>query len=403
MNHVLERAGLDSRDAALATELAYGFIRLKGRTDFVLGAFLKDPAKLPFEVKTVFGLAAFELTHLDKSPAHAVVNWAVGAVKARFGEGLARLANAVLRRVAGLESRPRDESFYRKGDVREEDVLARFYSCPRWIVEALRRDHGLTRCRELLAVSVEQPPLGLRFNAGMPEALAVYEEIASLHVHRGRFPTMALERGERPEGIAGLESRGLVSRQSAASQLILAALEPGTWPGPILDACAGRGGKACLLLEAGLPLLAACDVSRHRLRQLGRELTRLGLPQIPKIFVDASGPQPWRKPPGTILIDAPCTGLGVLSRRPDSKWKRSRADAAELVRLQAAILARAFDTLAPGGHLAYVTCTLLAAENEQQIRNLAQSRANVRILRQETTPAALELSEFFYGALIEKI
>jgi len=90
------------------------------------------------------------------------------------------------------------------------------------------------------------------------------------------------------------------------------------------------------------------------------------------------------------------------ARAPASKWKRTRADAATLVRLQAAILARAFDTLASGGRLAYVTCTLPAAENEQQIRNLAANRSGVKILRQETTPESLELGEFFYGALIEK-
>ena len=177
---------------------------------------------------------------------------------------------------------------------------------------------------------------------------------------------------------------------------------PKPGPGPVLDACAGRGGKTCLLLESGLPLLAACDVSRHRLRGLGREFTRLGLPSVPRLIVDAAGPQPWRKAPGTILIDAPCTGLGVLARRPDSKWKRSRADSGTLIRLQAAILARAFDTLAPGGRLAYVTCTMLTAENEAQIENLAKNRSGVEILRQETTSAALELGEFFYGALIEK-
>jgi len=402
LSNALERAALDSRDAGLATEIAYGFIRLKGRIDFVLSAYLKEPAKLPFEVKMTLGLAAFELTHLDKSPAHAVVNWAVGAVKARFGDGLAKLANAVLRRVAELESRPRDAEFYRKNAASEEDFQSRFYSCPRWIVEVIRRDHGPERCRELLAAQIEQPPLGLRFNSRAPEAIDAYEDMAANSVHQGRFPTMVLRKGERPGNIGDLEARGLCSRQSAASQLILAALEPQTWPGPIVDACAGRGGKACLLLEAGLPLAAACDLSRHRLRQLARELSRLGLPRVPRILLDATGPQPWRKAPGTILIDAPCTGLGVLARRPDSKWKRTRDDAAELVRLQAAILARAFDTLAPGGRLAYVTCTLLAAENEQQLLGLAKNRTGVKILRQETTPESLELGEFFYGALIEK-
>ncbi|MBF0480462.1 MAG: Fmu (Sun) domain-containing protein [Desulfovibrionaceae bacterium] len=402
LHGVLQQGGLDSRDAGLATELAYGFLRLKGRADFVLSAFLKDPGKLPYEVKLVLGLAAFELTHLDKSPAHAVVNWAVGAVKARFGDGLARLANAVLRRVADLGQSPRDEHFYRKGAASEEEFQARFYSCPRWIVEAIGRDHGPARCAALLAAQTVQPPLGLRFNALAPGAAAAYEDLASLHVHKGRFPTMILEKGERPDNTLDLEARGVLSRQSAASQLIVAALEPAAWPGPVLDACAGRGGKACLLLESGVTLLAACDLSRHRLRQLGRELDRLGLPPVPRIVADAQAPQPWRKPPGTILIDAPCTGLGVLSRRPDSKWKRSRADAAALVRLQAAILGRAFDALAPGGRLAYVTCTLLARENEQQIRNLAANRTGVKILRQETTPDSLELGEFFYGALIEK-
>jgi 16S rRNA (cytosine967-C5)-methyltransferase len=402
LHFTLERQGLDARDAGLATELAYGFLRLKGRTDYVLSAFLKDPDKLPYDLKLALGLAAFELIYLDKSPAHAVVNWVVGAVKTRFGDGLAKLANAVSRRVADLGQIPRHEAFYRKGAVKEADFLSRWLSCPRFIVEALLRELGSETTTELLAAQVAKPPLGLRCNATRPEAKSVYDDLSSQFTHQGRFPTLALDPAERPARLAELEASGLLSRQSAASQLILRSLEPDTWPGPIVDVCAGRGGKTCLLLEAGLPVMAACDVSRNRLMQLGYEFDRLGLPRIPRILADAAAPNPWRKRPGAILIDAPCTGLGVLARRPDSKWKRSRADTAKLATLQSAILSQSYDALAPGGRLAFVTCTLLRAENEGQIENLVRNNPGARVLIQEKTPLNLDLNEFFFGALIEK-
>ncbi|MEG6551588.1 transcription antitermination factor NusB, partial [Desulfocurvibacter africanus] len=126
---------LAPRDIGLATELTYGYLRLKGRLDALLDHFLRAPGKLPARVRLILGLAAYELSYLDRVPAYASVNWAVDAVKADFGQGLSKMANGVLRSVERLGADALNPDFFRQGSRDETGFLSRYYSCPRWIVE----------------------------------------------------------------------------------------------------------------------------------------------------------------------------------------------------------------------------------------------------------------------------
>lgn len=393
---------LSTRDAALATELTYGTLRLKGRLDALLNHFLRAPGKLPVKVRLILSLACHEIAHLDRVPAYASVSWAVEAIKSGFGQGLSRLANGVLRSIERLGSGAVDPGFYRQDSRDEIDFLSRYWSCPRWIVALWRRELGEQACLILLKAQASPPAMGLRVNASKPGAEELRATLAASPARiLARDWALAFSPGSRPVDDTAL-NQGLVTRQSAASQLALAELEPAGWPGPIWDCCCGRGGKALSLVEKGLGPVWASDVSFQRLRQLPGESRRLGLPAVPIFQARADAPAPLRSRPGSVLIDAPCSGLGVLSRRPDSKWKRSPADLPGLAALQSAILEQSFAALRPGGRLAYITCTLNRAENAERIEQLLRTHADATLLRSSMSSLDLPLNEFFFQALIAK-
>jgi len=402
LDEQIVRLRLSERDAALATELTYGYLRLKGRLDALLDHFLRQPGKLPARVRLVLGLAAYELLHLDRVPAYASLSWAVDAVKTGSSPGLARLANGVLRSVERLGTGALDPDFYRRGSKDEADFLSRYYSCPRWIVDLWLREQGREAAERLLAAQANPPAVGLRVNAAKPGAQALRDELAARpDCLLAQGFGLAFAPGTRPVDGSTL-AQGLVTRQSAASQQALAALEPGSWPMPIWDCCCGRGGKSLSLHEKGLGPIWASDTNFQRLRGLPTEAVRLGLPPVAAFLARADAPAPLARQPGTVLIDAPCSGLGVLSRRPDSKWKRTPADLPGLMALQGAILEQAFAALGPGGRLAYITCTLNRGENEAQIEKLLQRQGGARLLSMDVSPLDWPLGEFFFHALVAR-
>ncbi|WP_027367225.1 transcription antitermination factor NusB [Desulfocurvibacter africanus] len=393
---------LAPRDIGLATELTYGYLRLKGRLDALLDHFLRAPGKLPARVRLVLGLAAYELSYLDRVPAYASVNWAVDAVKADFGQGLSKMANGVLRSVERLGADALNPDFFRQGSRDETGFLSRYYSCPRWIVELWLGERGREAALALLQAQIVPPAVGLRVNAAKSSAQALRDELAAKpECLSANGWTLAFAPGSRPVEDSVL-TQGLVSRQSAASQLALAALEPTGWPTPVWDCCCGRGGKALSLIEKGIAPVWASDVTFARLRQLPVESRRLGLPAVSTFLARADAPAPLAAQPGTVLVDAPCSGLGVLSRRPDSKWKRSPTDLPGLTALQSGILEHALAALRPGGRLAYITCTVNRAENEERIEMLLREHSGARLLLSGASPLDWPLGEFFFHALIAR-
>ncbi len=396
---------LDPRDRGLATELVYGYLRLVGRIDWILSRFLKNPAAVPLPVRRVLGLAVYEILFCSKVPAYASVDWAVSAVRRLSGKGLAGMANAVLRRVAADPKALDDPGFYCPDRCEEVTYLSRYHSCPEWIVAMWLRDFGPTDTKLYLAAQTEAAPLGLRVNRARPDARALFDALAALPgVRLADYPTIALPAGA-DLAAAGVDlgrdlAAGRLSRQSAGAQQILARLGMADWPEPVFDACAGRGGKTLFLAEAGKRVFAG-DMYASKLAGLRRETARLGLPAIPAFRASATR-MPLASPPGTILLDAPCSGLGVLSRRPDAKWRRQPEDIAGLIRLQGAMLEAAYAALAPGGRIVYVTCTVNPAENEQVVDRLGHRHRNLILETEAPVAPDPALGEVFYGAVLRK-
>lgn len=358
----------DPRDKRLATELVYGYCRFKSRLTFVADALMAKRARTAPFIRRVLCLAIYELLFLDTVPHHATLTWAVDAVKRPMGERMAGLVNAVLRRCIDLRDAPRMPDFYRQDGCSEEVFLSRWHACPEWIVRLWRENYGPETASRMLVQQASPPLHGLRVNRLRPDAQALFDRLSALPgVAFASFPAVAFKANAAPEPTITnlLESQGALSRQSFGVHALLEQLDSRDWPGPIWDACSGRGGKTTALLEQGHTALWASDPNRRRLAGLKREITRLGLPHIPVFRADAAH-APLKAAPGAILLDAPCSGLGVISRRPDTKWKRNLHDLTVLAGMQRRMLSASVDALPSGGLLVYMTCTANPDENERQ-------------------------------------
>lgn len=385
----LSSGTIDPRDAGLATEISYGYLRYKGRIEYILSRFLKDPGKLSPKMRLAMGVAAYEILFLDKVPAYASVDWAVEFSKTKPGARLAGLFNAVLRRVSELGDAARDPDYFRK-DASLPEFLCRWYSCPQWLVDLWWREYGEEDATRYLEAQLKPPALGFNLY-GHPEADEIYSAVAGwpeiLDIEGMSF---ALPAGTRFDG----EPDPPMHRQSFAARQAIEALEPASWREPVWDACAGRGGKTRILLEKGLNVFAS-DPHQGRLEGLKNELPGV------KTFVANAGTASAPHPPGSVLLDLPCSGLGVLSRRPDTKWKRKPADLADLTMLQEEILQNTADQVKPGGTVAVITCTLNPDENQGLIERFIGKNPKVSIHTQWTTPSDSPLNEFFYAARLE--
>lgn len=387
----------DGPDKGLATELAYGYLRLRGRIDFLLNQLFKRPAQTSPVVRRIVGLAAYELIFLDRIPEYASLDWAVSLVRARCDQTMGRVANGVLRNLLRLGRAVIQPDYYQYKTHDQVQFWSAWYSCPRWLVSLWLKHYGHDRARQFLEASIRAPRIGLRIHAGRPKAQAVLAELEPLTLERAGWGLAVREWSELAEQAV---RQGLASRQSLAAQKIMDALGVSRWPEPIWDACAGRGGKALLMAEQGKQVWAS-DVSLFRLRQIQAEAQRLGC-AVPVFLAQAQGLAPLRSAPRTIVLDVPCSGLGVLSRRPDTKWKRTAADCAQLAGLQKQILETAASVLPAGGALVYITCTMTRQENEDQIASFVQAYPQFRLLREIQPSLHEEDGEFFYGAILHK-
>lgn len=428
LDEVLRAPALVPTDKRLCTELLYGVLRRYLSLQDFSAAFFRKAEKLPSEMRLAIYLALYEMCYL-RTPHHASVNWAVGHVRHRFGQGLAKVANGSLRAMQRALDDRGNALRIEAGSDSEEEALSRCYAMPAWIIRLWMKSYGQEKTHALLSASAQPAPAGLRLNRACPNWEKDKGLLMARYAAKSPAPDAAAAAADTgkvllPVGSCGLafspslpwEARellatGKASRQSAASYAILEAFSPGTWLLPIWDCCAGRGGKTLALLEQGIAVALVSDQSRQRLEALPQEYTRLGLQEppcpesLPLPLEEAAAYLSEQRPNdlfGTILIDAPCSGLGTLSRRPEIRLRRSPQDLAELVALQRRILDAAFPRLRSGGSLVYLTCTMNPEENQEQIKNFISRHPQARLLSETQTDPDSPLREFFYGARIIK-
>ena len=391
---LLRQRRLHGRDAAFATELTYGTLRLRGRYDAVLAQVVdRDLDRLDPVVLDLLRLGAHQLLGM-RVPVHAAVSETVALTREQAGAGAAQLVNAVLRRVS---ERSLDEWLDRIGEAADATGtdptarLAAVESHPAWVVRAFREalvGHGRTADELTAALEVDNraPAVTLVARPGM---VTVAELVANgTDVVPGALArTAAVLRAGDPGDVPAVRD-GLAGVQDEGSQLVTLALAAAPLDGTDerwLDLAAGPGGKATLLAalaaERGARLVAN-EVHPHR-----AELVRQSLRAVPATAVEevrvGDGRQVGAQEPGAydrVLLDAPCTGLGALRRRPESRWRRTPADLAALGGLQRALLTSALEAVRPGGVVAYVTCSPHLAETTLVVTDVlrAAARAGTR-------------------------
>ena len=352
LDATLQEAGLDARDTGFATELAYGTTKMRRALEWSVQTALKRPfASLDAALQWILLLGAYQLLYLDRIPPHGAVDESVKLARAYGHAGTAGLANAVLRAIA--RDRPKPKRPIPESTIAE---FATFASLPDWIAEhyiarfgfddALRAADGLNAppARAVRLETGQSPPPGARPSPyGVPET-ALVESLT--------------------------DAARAYASQSAESQLAVHLLDPRTGE-TVLDICAGRGTKTAMIAQRlnGSGAIFSVDDDDAKISVLKRDTKRW--PNITAVVADA------RKLSASIiprdvdraLVDAPCSGLGILGRRPDARWRKSPGDPERFAPVQRAILTTAADRVRVGGALLYVTCSTHEAEDEGPVQS----------------------------------
>ncbi len=384
------RKSLDAKDRAFVRELAYGTLRWRGQLDQALSFCLSGSAeKLPPVVLNVLRLGAYQILFTDRIPPWAAVDEAVGQVRARGFAGLAALVNGVLRRLA------REAEGWRRTDdaasPQDADALADAESHPRWMVRRWARRWGMEGAVRVCRANNAAGPLTLRVNRrrATPEVLEEALRSAGAEVARGRISpdVLTLRGGGDVRTLPGFRDGWFaVQDEGAALMAPLLGVRPGD---RVWDVCAGPGGKTAHLAELmeDEGLLLATDPHRTRLARVAETARRMGLRSVSPVRggMDASRGEAF----DAVLVDAPCSGLGVLRRHPEAKWNKTEADILRLSGLALKILRAASRAVGPGkgegegGRLLYCVCSLEEEETGRVVEAFEQSAEGARFQRED--------------------
>ena len=374
----------DERDRALTGEIAHGTLRWRAALDHVVaGAAGRPASRLDPEVLTILRLTTFQLLHLDRVPASAAVNDAVSLAKRAGKRSAAPLVNAVLRRV----SRQRDQALLpgRPADTLDRAAVRAYLettlSHPGWLVDRWLSRYGFEATEVWEGFNNAAAPLTLRVNRLRTTAEAVVRALADegVRVEPGRFAQDALIVLEGNPLLTSLAESGSFVAQDEASQLVaeFAAARPGE---RILDACASPGGKTTAMAAAmgDEGLVVATDLRGRRVDLLARTVAASGARSIRVLRADAGKPLPFRARFDAVLVDAPCSGLGIIRRDPEVKWRRTEADLGNLAATQRLLLHQAATVVRPGGRLIYATCSSEPEENEEVVESFLEDEPEFR-------------------------
>lgn len=359
---------MNELDKGLMNEIVTGVIRWQSKIDWVLtGFFHGNFTKAETNIKNALRVALYQILFLDKIPHSAAVNESVEFIKRLRGQKVGDLVNAILRNIL------RNVENIRYPDPKEDRIqhLAVIESHPYWLVKRWVERFGYDEAKSLLAANNRRPDLTLRVNR---LKIDFNYFLSQLDHHQVQFSRSSyldfFVRVRHMSGIGGSEMfrQGFFVVQDESAGLAVQLLDPK--PGDrVLDMCAAPGGKTTFIgeLMKNMGEVVAVDRYETRLNLVKTACQRLGIANAHFITADAGTLQ--TQPADRVLVDAPCSGLGVLAKKPDAKWKREPEDLVRLVLLQASILENAMAHVKPGGVLVYSTCTTEPEENMMLVKS----------------------------------
>ncbi|RCW50034.1 16S rRNA (cytosine(967)-C(5))-methyltransferase RsmB [Paenibacillus prosopidis] len=376
LNRTLQEAQLQRADAGLVTELVYGTIQRQATLDYWLSRFVsKGLHKLEPWVHQLLRMSAYQLLYLDRIPAHAAVNEAVTIAKKRGHSGISGMVNGVLRSI------DRSRAELQASGITNADPIVQIalrHSYPEWLVSKWVNVYGEEMAEAICAAGNEQPHASIRANTlrGSREALIEllnstgYEAEPSDVAPAG----ITVSRGGNLADTDGFRE-GLWTVQDESSMLVAEVVAPKAGM-QVLDCCAAPGGKSTHLAElmGGKGKVWANDLHAHKRDLIVTQTERLKLRNVEAITEDALKLSERFKPQSmdAVLLDAPCSGFGVIRRKPEIKWTKTAGDVSEIAGLQHRLLNAVCDLVRPGGTLVYSTCTIEQDENEQQVARFLQ-------------------------------
>jgi len=366
----------DDRDRALATEIITGTLRWQRSLDFLIEHFAHRPvAKLDADVLTIVRLSLYQLLHLDRVPAAAVVDDAVDLTRGAKKQSASGFVNAVLR--ATLRGRHRLPFPPRPDDASDLSAALAYlgvtHSHPGWLVSRWLDRHGLANTEKWVRFNNETPPLTIRANRLRLTREQLAAALAQEDIETEPTPYAPDGLIVRSGNPLRLPPTGSFVVQDEASQMVPLVVDarPGSC---VLDLCASPGGKTTAIAAAmsDRGLIVASDVRTRRLRTLAETVRAAGTQHVHVLQVPASGSLPFRPVFDRILVDAPCSGLGTLRRDPDIRWRRTESELPEMSARQLGLLQRAAAVLAPRGRLVYATCSSEPEENESVVERFLE-------------------------------
>lgn len=373
----LSEVRLEPRERSLATEIVYGTLRNRGYIDWAINSLTpRGVGSIDARLLNVIRTAVYQIRFLTRIPPFAAVNEAVNLGKRIAGGRAHGFLNGVLhtyvRRMDDLVPPSLEDDPVRGLSIR--------FSFPAWLIERWLAEYGLTRTTQLCEYFNGNPPLVVRVNSLKANRAHVAAGLSDRGVEVFDAPHtdvgLILKRASAVEGIPEFVD-GLITVQDVSSMLVAPVVRPR--PGDfVIDACAGPGGKTTHLAElmGDRGKILSIDVHEHKLVATEGAASRLGLSCIETKLHDATQPiEHLDRQVDAVLVDAPCSGLGVLNRRADARWRKTPSDIAGLVELQSAILHSISRSVRVGGTLVYSTCTITHEENDGVIeRFLSEHR-----------------------------
>ena len=396
LNNLLEQSELSAEDKSLCTAIFYGTLDRMVTVDFHLKKLIKTPLKKikPFTL-AVLRTAVYQIKYMDKIPNSAAVDESVKLVKKSQESFNASFVNAVLRNLIRAEiPLPNGNSLY--------DISVA-YSCPQWIVSVLVKDYGVEFTKNFLSDSLLPPPIFIRVNTlkTTAEKLQTLLKEENVDTEKTSFEnTLIIKINGSVENLKSYKD-GLFFVQDTSCQRAVEMLDIKE-ASRLLDICAAPGGKsfsAAMFTKNGE--IISCDLYAHRVGLITDGAKRLGINNLKAVTADATEFNASLGKFDRIICDVPCSGLGVIRRKPDIKYKQQDTFE-ELIEIQRNILENASDYLSFGGKLLYSTCTLNKAENRENVDAFLSKHKDFYLEKEETFSPNTNNADGFYAAVLSQ-
>lgn len=365
LNKRLNNSDIDSKDKGLITEIVYGTIKYKKTIDTILGSFVKSIDQIDEGVLNILRSSIYQMKYLDRVPDYAVVNEAVNLSKS-VSQSLSRFVNGVLRNY--IRNKEKNFALGLKG----VDLLAYEYSFDKWMINMLISQYGEENTKKILKGLNCRPAVTVRVNSLKADYDDVLEslEAEGYDVEEGYMcpEAIIINKGSSLEKNR-LHTEGLISVQDESAMLVSPLLDPKEGD-IVMDLCSAPGAKAThiseILMNTGK--VYAFDIHDHKLGLIKQNIDRLGITNMETAIMDAEKLEgKYVEFADKILLDVPCSGLGIVRKKPEIKWTKNSRDLQGITKVQTKILENAWNYLKKGGEVVYSTCTLNKRENEDVI------------------------------------